>query len=921
NKVENTYVEAIISASKSVKHKGNVSFGDALTYTITIINDGDLKDEVTLKDVIPEGTVLVGNVDVREENGSRKITGEELAKGTKLTVEKRSITQVVFTTKVEDMEDGSKISNIANVDGKDTNKVENTFVKPIISATKTSSTNGKVRAGDIITYKVTVTNSGSAIGTAIIKDTVPAGTELVEGSITLNDKNITLAEMQNENSTIINVPASGGVVVLKFDVKVKEVKEGTKITNVASVNELRPSVTNEVVVPHIDCVKTSNKENQNVVFGDEITYKIKLKNIGFVSGTVNVADTVPSGTVLVGNIKKGNQIISQESLAKGIQVIVPANKEVIVEFTVKVSDLADKTVIRNEAVITGDVNAKPSTETTVTRAHITSNKTSKIVGRENVETINNLPVVIEGDTVEYNISVTNDGSLDTNVVIEDKMLSEKIVEDSIKIGEVKYTKEQLANGIIVNVPKNSNVNLTFSIKAVDFKDEEIIKNIATIKVPNEQDQKPETTNIFGKANVNVEKQSTLTDGNKIAYKIVATNTGSIAGNINLSDKIPANTKLVEGSITHSGILVENNTKIDWGNVAIKSNETQTFEFNVIVDSSVAAGTVISNKASEGNEVKDTVEDTILAQTKTETIKATNIVLVMDLSSSMNNKIAGYKSKTRLELAKDAANKFIDKVYSGESTKDVTVSLVTFNTEDEKYLLGKVIPYTGCLQIGETVTKNNKETLKNEIKDINIGAATSGYGTHIRAGLDKANEVLGNVKTAYPNNENVVVFLGDGNPTIHYKNNKPRDIYRSANEIKNSAKLYTIGFAVNQNDNDYDSAKTILSNMATTKQDAYLSGNGDDLINAFNSISSSVANNTKPIKYTSVNGNVSINEINLQVDENHNIVIYDGENEVARYASIASAKDILTYNKNAEILNWNLSKYSIGQNLKIVMFTK
>ncbi|MEG0222136.1 MAG: hypothetical protein RR702_07115, partial [Clostridia bacterium] len=109
NVVKNTYVEAIISATKSVKHKGNVSFGDALTYTITIINDGDLKDEVTLKDVIPEGTVLVGNVDVREENGSRKITGEELAKGTKLTVEKRSITQVVFTTRVEDMEDGSKI--------------------------------------------------------------------------------------------------------------------------------------------------------------------------------------------------------------------------------------------------------------------------------------------------------------------------------------------------------------------------------------------------------------------------------------------------------------------------------------------------------------------------------------------------------------------------------------------------------------------------------------------------------------------------------------------------------------------------------------------------------------------------------------------------------------------------------------------
>ena len=66
---ENTYVEAIINATKEMSSEYGLDYlvkGERITYTIIIENNGDLGQDVVVKDSVPEGTTFVeGSIKVK----------------------------------------------------------------------------------------------------------------------------------------------------------------------------------------------------------------------------------------------------------------------------------------------------------------------------------------------------------------------------------------------------------------------------------------------------------------------------------------------------------------------------------------------------------------------------------------------------------------------------------------------------------------------------------------------------------------------------------------------------------------------------------------------------------------------------------------------------------------------------------------
>lgn len=132
--------------------------------------------------------------------------------------------------------------------------------------------------------------------------------------------------------------------------------------------------------------------------------------------------------------------------------------------------------------------------------------------------------------------------------------------------------------------------------------------------------------------------------------------------------------------------------------------------------------------------------------QTDKVKPVDIVLVVDASTSMDQKIDGIGSKTRMQAAHDAAAALAKELLTAENAnlspdQQTRISVVTFG--NKAYL--------------EQGYSTNAEDISNAVPT----KAKLFKGTNWEAGLILANEQLGNRANA----EKHVIFLSDGNPTL------------------------------------------------------------------------------------------------------------------------------------------------------------
>ena len=230
------------------------------------------------------------------------------------------------------------------------------IIRPIISANKSADKNAVV-PGEIITYTITVTNTGNADGKAIVKDTIPEATEFIENSIKINGENTNYTAQNLEEGITVDVAkqneqGEAGTVKVEFKVKVSNIfaqYEKASIINQATVNEEK---TNEVKNPVIKFEKLADKEKVKV--GDTVTYTISIENIGDAEGTATVKDTIPTGTKLVENstIKLNGEDTeyTELKLNDGIELTVKSGERLEITFEVEVLSEITEAVINTAYV-------------------------------------------------------------------------------------------------------------------------------------------------------------------------------------------------------------------------------------------------------------------------------------------------------------------------------------------------------------------------------------------------------------------------------------------------------------------------------------------------------------------------------------------------------------------------------------------
>ena len=612
-----------------------------ITYTITVTNTGneDLTN-ATITDTLPDG------VTYQSSSGGSYNSSNNTVTFTGLTVPQGgSIQKQITVTVNKNVPKDTVLTNSATVSGSDSGgntitagpaTADTTVEAPSLSITKQASPN-PVKAGENVTYTITVTNNGNQNATNVtITDNVPAHTTFVSA-----DNNGTLS-----GSTVtwnVGTVAAATSTTVHFTVKVDSpIDDNTVITNSATVdsNEEGPITSNETqtVVSSVPQLNICKSDSQDPVKpGNEFTYTIRYANNSTMDITnVVITENYPAGITFV----SASPAPDSGTNNKWTIGTLTAGSSGNITITVQVnSDVSNGTILHNTVTATSDntPDATATEDTTVgTAPALTISKSDDV------------DPVSAGQDVTYTIHYANTGSQDaTGVVIEDDyshMLNlplnpsgsadASLVSHS-ETGPVTFTFTDdttnrkwiwTANG---SLPGNSSGSITIKVHIPDnVKNNTTISDSATIS-SNEGNPATDTeqTTIASAPVLNLSKDAVsstnpATPGGTITYTLNYSNSGNeYATNVEITDAIPEHTSFVVNSVsTETGVTVEysDDNGASWGytpsdsgdgtdpnvtnikfivNTLTDDGTNHAASFEVKIDNPLNNGTTITNSAS------------------------------------------------------------------------------------------------------------------------------------------------------------------------------------------------------------------------------------------------------------------------------------------------------------------------------------
>lgn len=274
--------------------------------------------------------------------------------------------------------------------------------------------------GDTVTFTSTITSniSGNIGADIIFRDTIPAGTTLVPGSIDVSGilsftDNSTPTEIILDLGTVI--PANP--IVVTFDITIDNDASGT-ILNTSSVETNNvPVDSNEVEVDIVilEVNKTSSVSEAEV--GEVITYTVTIDNSQSSAPIENVFlyDALQTGTSYVANstvIGLNPPINANPSILPGVSIgTIDAGEVLLVSFDVRIDSIPTPNPALNTANINYKVDGEPKTKIT--------NETQVLVFDPSVRLVKEVSneFVQVGETLVYTSTITNTGTIDLESIL------------------------------------------------------------------------------------------------------------------------------------------------------------------------------------------------------------------------------------------------------------------------------------------------------------------------------------------------------------------------------------------------------------------------------------------------------------------------------------------------------------------------
>ena len=395
----------------------DANFGDNVTYTVTVTNDGDVDaSQVVIVDQLGNGLKYVSSSDggVWDEKTNTVTWIVDLAKG------ESKVFSVIATV--------SGYGNVTNslVVGNKTAGVNVTV--PEIIPDKTANISNP-NFGDNVNYTVTVTNDG--IGDAkdvVVRDVLGEGLKFVSAT-----GNYTFDEATRTITWIVDLAKGESKV---FSV-IATVSGYGNVTNSLVVGNKTTGV--NVTVPEINPDKTVDNEIPN--FGDNVTYTVKVTNDG---------------------IGDANNVVITDVLDKGLKFLNATGNFTYDEKTGTITWIVDldkgETKTFNVNVTVLGYGVLPNTVAVGNKTAVRNITVPEII---TVKEVNSSDIHI-GDEITYTITVSNSGKINaTNVVIRD-ILPEGLKFINASNGGVYDPVTGIITWIL-NITANSTVDLTADV--------------------------------------------------------------------------------------------------------------------------------------------------------------------------------------------------------------------------------------------------------------------------------------------------------------------------------------------------------------------------------------------------------------------------------------------------------------------------
>lgn len=662
------------------------------------------------------------------------------------------------------------------------------------------------------------------------------------GTVAYN-KAETILEDLNKNTwtKTINVPVYDSLArEISYSVQEANIPNGyVAKTEELTVTNILPGIEVEKDVVAVKHGETTTPYEEGftgtipVEEGDIIKYSISVRNTSSV--TINNV-TVTDDTLAV--TANSNGVDGITSNIATIENLLPnETKTYTVYHKVTAQEvLTGGKKITNTVTVTGKYNDGKDTITEDDDATVTVKDINDIsVVKEQKVNGNVIPNGTEvklGQKITYTITVTNEGNTTLKDVVVNDTISGIAGELNIKPIEGVTVSGDKTNGYVFTIgelPARATKVITAEYTVIEAdisENSKEIGNVATVnaKITGGDPVAPETSEVqvvteVGKPIIDVVKTSTLkeingkTNDNKaeygdiITYTITATNTGIISGDVTITDKVPTGTELYRRGTTNLNDEELNALETEAGltkvlNVAPNGGKS-TITFSVRVTAKpgediLNTATVnndgeITDESDKGNDVEKTVS--VTAKSQTSTIKNSNVVIVLDVSGSMDDPIKGDRRTSKISKAKDVVQSFINSIDFAQDGSGSAVSVITFSgsrwgdTSGTRYT--DVLPVDGWNPWVDPETIANTPDEASYLANTSVENISTGGGTCISGALQRAKQQVDLLNAANPDNKTIVIFVGDGEPDGDAERNK---IGTYANNLKAvSDAVYSIGF--------------------------------------------------------------------------------------------------------------------------------